>query len=145
MIPDIGANYAKSNLWICFCCGERIKYLDMSVDEAVKFIISLGTVDDIVYKIKAKKQLKHKEKYMKPNKYRSVYAKDLTKDREGESVDLSGWHRVRDHGGVIFIDLRDHTGLTQIVCNPDQTDVFQAAERYRAEYDSGSWPVACAS
>jgi aspartyl-tRNA synthetase len=72
---------------------------------------------------------------MKPNKYRSVYAKDLTKDREGESVDLSGWvHRVRDHGGVIFIDLRDHTGLTQIVCNPDQADVFQAAERCRAEY-----------
>ena len=91
---------------------QEVKYLDMSVDEAVKFIISLGTVDDIGHKIKAKSSQKHKEKYMKPNKYRSVYAKDLTKDREGESVDLSGWvHRVRDHGGVIFIDLRDHTGL----------------------------------
>ncbi len=57
----------------------------------------------------------------------------LRKDHVGESVKLSGWvHRKRDHGGVIFIDLRDHYGLTQVVINPDQ-DFFKAAEEVRNE------------
>ena len=69
------------------------------------------------------------------NPYRSVLAEDLQKHRVGETVYLSGWvHRIRDHGGVIFIDLRDHTGLTQVVCNPEPAAVFQQAERCRAEF-----------
>src|SRR6185436_7402902 len=49
-------------------------------------------------------------------------------------VRLSGWvHRVRDHGGLLFIDLRDHYGLTQVVADPD-SPAFKAAERLRAEW-----------
>ncbi|HNR36187.1 MAG TPA: OB-fold nucleic acid binding domain-containing protein, partial [Candidatus Hydrogenedentes bacterium] len=51
----------------------------------------------------------------------------------GQEVRLSGWvHRKRDHGGVIFIDLRDHYGITQIVVNPDRP-FFSAAEQVRFE------------
>ncbi len=50
-------------------------------------------------------------------------------------VSLCGWvHRRRDHGGVIFIDLRDREGLVQVVCDPDRADMFKAAEAVRNEY-----------
>jgi aspartyl-tRNA synthetase len=53
----------------------------------------------------------------------------------GETVTLTGWaHRRRDHGGVIFIDLRDRAGLVQIVCDPDRPDMFRTAEGVRNEY-----------
>jgi aspartyl-tRNA synthetase len=53
----------------------------------------------------------------------------------GQTVSLCGWvHRRRDHGGVIFIDLRDRDGLVQVVCDPDRADVFQAAEAVRNEF-----------
>ncbi len=53
----------------------------------------------------------------------------------GQTVTLYGWaHRRRDHGGVIFIDLRDREGLVQIVCDPDRPEVFAAAEKIRNEY-----------
>jgi aspartyl-tRNA synthetase len=53
----------------------------------------------------------------------------------GQSVTLMGWaHRRRDHGGVIFIDLRDREGLVQIVCDPDRADTFAAAEGVRNEF-----------
>jgi aspartyl-tRNA synthetase len=53
----------------------------------------------------------------------------------GKTVTLFGWvHRRRDHGGVIFIDLRDREGLVQIVCDPDRRDVFATAEKIRNEY-----------
>jgi aspartyl-tRNA synthetase len=53
----------------------------------------------------------------------------------GQSVTLYGWvHRRRDHGGVIFIDLRDREGLVQVVCDPDRKDVFATAEKIRNEY-----------
>lgn len=52
-----------------------------------------------------------------------------------QTVTLYGWvHRRRDHGGVIFIDLRDREGIVQIVCNPENTAVFQLAEKIRNEY-----------
>jgi aspartyl-tRNA synthetase len=52
-----------------------------------------------------------------------------------QTVSLCGWvHRRRDHGGVIFIDLRDREGLVQIVCDPDRVDVFKAAEAVRNEF-----------
>ena len=52
-----------------------------------------------------------------------------------QSVTLAGWvHRRRDHGGVIFIDLRDHTGLAQVVCDPDRPEAFAAADRARSEF-----------
>ncbi|MBS0485614.1 MAG: aspartate--tRNA ligase, partial [Proteobacteria bacterium] len=52
-----------------------------------------------------------------------------------QTVTLFGWvHRRRDHGGVIFIDLRDREGLVQIVCDPDNVATFQIAEKIRNEY-----------
>jgi len=65
--------------------------------------------------------------------YRTHTCGELRKDDVGKEVRLSGWvHRKRDHGGVIFVDLRDHYGLTQIVVNPDQA-FFAAAEQVRYE------------
>src|SRR5580765_1355388 len=53
----------------------------------------------------------------------------------GQTVTLFGWaHRRRDHGGVIFIDLRDREGLVQVVCDPDRAETFSHAEKVRMEY-----------
>ena len=53
----------------------------------------------------------------------------------GQTISLCGWvHRRRDHGGVIFIDLRDREGLVQVVCDPDRAEVFQTAEAVRNEF-----------
>ncbi|MAU50916.1 MAG: aspartate--tRNA ligase [Roseovarius sp.] len=66
--------------------------------------------------------------------YRSHSCADLRKTHVGETVRLAGWvHRIRDHGGVLFIDLRDHYGVTQVLCDPD-SPVFDAVEGLRAEY-----------
>ena len=52
-----------------------------------------------------------------------------------QTVTLKGWaHRRRDHGGVIFIDLRDREGLVQVVCNPDNAATFAVAETVRNEF-----------
>jgi aspartyl-tRNA synthetase len=65
--------------------------------------------------------------------YRSHTCGALRPGAVGETVRLSGWvHRKRDHGGLLFIDLRDHYGLTQLVIEPE-TPVFAVAERLRAE------------
>ncbi|WP_425091258.1 aspartate--tRNA ligase [Tropicimonas sp. S265A] len=66
--------------------------------------------------------------------YRTHSCADLTKDAVGQTVRLSGWvHRVRDHGGVLFIDLRDHYGMTQVLCDPD-SPVFTEVEKVRSEW-----------
>ena len=66
--------------------------------------------------------------------YRSHTCADLNKANVGETVRLSGWvHRVRDHGGVLFIDLRDHYGMTQVLCDPD-SPVFAELEKVRSEW-----------
>jgi aspartyl-tRNA synthetase len=66
--------------------------------------------------------------------YRSHTCAALTAAETGQTVRLSGWvHRRRDHGGVIFIDLRDHYGITQVLCDPD-SPVFSKVEKLRAEY-----------
>ena len=66
---------------------------------------------------------------------RSHLAHQLTKDSIGQSIQVCGWvQRRRDHGGVIFIDLRDHTGILQIVFDPDDADTFAQAEALRSEY-----------
>ena len=66
--------------------------------------------------------------------YRSHTCADLTAANVGENVRLSGWvHRVRDHGGILFIDLRDHYGTTQVLCDPD-SPVFAEVEKVRSEW-----------
>ena len=66
--------------------------------------------------------------------YRSHTCAELNAEDVGSSVRLSGWvHRVRDHGGVLFIDLRDHYGITQLLCDPD-SKVFSQVEKLRAEW-----------
>jgi len=58
-----------------------------------------------------------------------------TATKIGEKVRLSGWVNTRrDHGGVIFVDLRDHSGIMQIVFNPDQKEIFKIAETLRDEF-----------
>ncbi|MDA1343615.1 MAG: aspartate--tRNA ligase [Proteobacteria bacterium] len=60
---------------------------------------------------------------------------ELNKQQLGTTVTINGWvHRRRDHGGVIFIDLRDRAGLVQVVVDPDVADAFATAEQVRSEY-----------
>ena len=66
---------------------------------------------------------------------RSNYCGEVNGSFVGQSVELCGWvHRRRDHGGVIFLDLRDRDGLAQIVFDPDQKESFAAAEEVRSEF-----------
>ncbi|NRP13885.1 Aspartate--tRNA(Asp/Asn) ligase [Aliiroseovarius sp. xm-m-379] len=66
--------------------------------------------------------------------YRSHTCAELNKSNVGDTVRLSGWvHRVRDHGGILFIDLRDHYGVTQVLCDPD-SPVFAEMEKVRSEW-----------
>ncbi|QDY69840.1 aspartate--tRNA ligase [Qingshengfaniella alkalisoli] len=66
--------------------------------------------------------------------YRSHTCDQLTKANVGDTVRLSGWvHRVRDHGGVLFIDLRDHFGITQVLADSD-SPVFAEVEKVRSEW-----------
>jgi len=66
--------------------------------------------------------------------YRSMTCADLRAAQVGETVRLAGWvHRRRDHGGVVFIDLRDHYGITQVLADPD-SPVFSEVEKLRSEW-----------
>jgi aspartyl-tRNA synthetase len=66
---------------------------------------------------------------------RTHYCGLLNIDQLDQTVSLCGWaHRRRDHGGVIFIDLRDREGLAQIVCDPDRAEMFRIAESVRSEF-----------
>ncbi len=66
--------------------------------------------------------------------FRSHTCAELNKSNVGDTVRLSGWvHRVRDHGGILFIDLRDHYGMTQVLCDPD-SPVFSQMEKVRSEW-----------
>ena len=68
------------------------------------------------------------------HRYRSQTCGALRASHIGETVRLSGWcHRIRDHGGLLFIDLRDHYGVTQVVADPD-SPAFKTAEKLRSEW-----------
>ena len=61
---------------------------------------------------------------------RTHYCGELNTSQLDQDVTLVGWaHRRRDHGGVIFIDLRDRSGILQVVCDPDTAELFALAER----------------
>ena len=64
-----------------------------------------------------------------------ILSKDISEKDIDKTVTLSGWvNKRRDHGGIIFVDLRDHTGIVQIVFNPDNKDIFKEAEILRSEF-----------
>ena len=66
---------------------------------------------------------------------RSHYCGQIDESLIGQEVEVTGWvHRRRDHGGVIFVDLRDREGLLQVVFDPDRPEIFAEAERIRSEY-----------
>ncbi|CAM3812618.1 aspartate--tRNA ligase [Roseateles saccharophilus] len=66
---------------------------------------------------------------------RTCYAGQVSEKLLDQTVTLMGWaHRRRDHGGVIFIDLRDREGLVQVVCDPDRAEMFKVAEEVRNEF-----------
>ncbi|HYU70768.1 MAG TPA: OB-fold nucleic acid binding domain-containing protein, partial [Burkholderiales bacterium] len=66
---------------------------------------------------------------------RTHYCGKLSAALLGQTVTLAGWaHRRRDHGGVIFIDLRDREGLAQVVSDPDRKATFATAEKIRNEF-----------
>jgi aspartyl-tRNA synthetase len=73
---------------------------------------------------------------LRPNAYRTAWAGELRKPSVGERVRVAGWvHRRRDHGGLIFIDLRDSTGLLQLVFRPEEApEAHAAAEALRSEH-----------
>jgi len=66
---------------------------------------------------------------------RSHYCGLVTEALMGQTVSLCGWvNRRRDHGGVIFVDVRDREGYVQVVCDPDRADMFKTAEGLRNEF-----------
>jgi aspartyl-tRNA synthetase len=70
------------------------------------------------------------------NRWRDLYCGEVSPERVGETVAVAGWvARRRDHGGLIFIDLRDHTGIVQLVVNPDQApEAAKVAHDVRSEF-----------
>ena len=70
------------------------------------------------------------------NRWRDLYCGEVSPDRVGDTVSVAGWvARRRDHGGLIFIDLRDHTGIVQLVVNPDRAPgAAKIAHDIRSEF-----------
>ncbi len=66
---------------------------------------------------------------------RSHYCGDINSSDIGNNIEISGWvHKRRDHGGVIFLDIRDLHGIVQVVFNPDLKEIFDTADSCRSEY-----------
>jgi aspartyl-tRNA synthetase len=72
---------------------------------------------------------------LRPNGYRDTWCGQVLPDRVDSEVRVAGWvHRRRDHGGLVFIDLRDRTGLVQLVLNPDELgEAFKLGHELRSE------------
>ena len=72
---------------------------------------------------------------MQMNIKRNFYCGNLRPEHEGKEVCLAGWVQTRrDLGGLIFVDLRDRSGVVQVVFNPEQKEAFETADKLRTEY-----------
>ena len=132
--------------------------LDMTVDAALKYIVSMGVVAperaaaperlraappsrrcnagtrrEHAFRARAVNQCNNERQTS--CRCDTQYCGLVTEALLGQTVTLCGWvHRRRDHGGVIFIDLRDREGLVQVVCDPDRAEMFKVAEGVRNEF-----------
>ena len=111
---------------------SEVTELEMSVDAAMKMIITCGVVvpQAQLEPVAGRRPLRSIARLM-----RSHYCGQVDDKLIGQEVTVAGWvNRRRDHGGVIFIDLRDREGLLQIVFDPDAATMFKEAERLRSEF-----------
>ncbi len=116
--------------------------LEMSVDAALKYIVSMGVVVAGRLPLPGRRTIHNPITSASPEAQednamamRSEYCGLVTEALMGETVTLCGWvNRRRDHGGVIFIDLRDREGYVQVVCDPDRPEMFKVAEDIRNEF-----------
>ena len=114
--------------------------LEMSVDAALKYIVSMGwwlpggprpVTSQVIFFHSLRRQRRRKFCHGHALSYCGLVTEALM----GQTVTLSGWvNRRRDHGGVIFIDLRDREGYVQVVCDPDRAEMFKTAEGVRNEF-----------
>ena len=133
---------------------KDVIYLDMSVDEAVKMVLTLGVVVP-TWKAPARRRPPctaadrpvtsrlffaspgpgHRHPAPVTMPMRTHYCGEVDESLVGRTVSVAGWvNRRRDHGGVIFVDLRDREGLLQVVFDPSEAAVFAEAERLRGEW-----------
>lgn len=116
---------------------DQVIELDMDVDEALKYIISMGVRSTAHPSPATWFSLQNLLSISTLSDTTCVptTADNQLTDQVSQEVVLCGWaHRRRDHGGVIFIDLRDREGLAQVVCDPDRPDRSSIAESVRNEY-----------
>jgi hypothetical protein len=113
---------------------DAVIELDMSVDAALKAIVSMGVVAPVMKPEQAKLR-RRLISFLRILHMRTHYCGAVNADHKDTIVNLCGWaSRRRDHGGVIFIDLRDREGTVQVVIDPDTPEAFKVAEDVRSEF-----------
>ena len=138
MLPDehvavfIPTTPSPVNGFYFYVKKSEIIELNVSVDRALKYIVSMGV------RFRTKRGTRHSIAWRLSQlglTMRTHYCGAVTAADIGNTVTLCGWaHRRRDHGGVIFIDLRDREGMVQVVIDPDTPEAFKLAEDVRSEF-----------
>ena len=136
---------------IVYVPASQVVESDMTVDAAMKMVVTMGIVMPPPRRPRTTcgRHLNRRQAGAGPSilrtlfpvrmpeqvPMRSHYCGQVNEQLAGQEVTVAGWvHRRRDHGGVIFVDLRDREGLLQIVFDPDNQALFAEAERLRGEF-----------